>query len=972
MISLLVTNDPPETGNDAPQEALDLFMEYIRRAHNGQVFPPFRHQAEVFRHVLANLAVFLIAGTAAGKTLAIAIPLFLKLCTGQIRKIAFLYPTIALMEDQRRVMDGLAAITHLDVGVIHGGMSRAAVLNALSKPVILATPDAIYWFFRKNVKYSHLLIYGLAAIDEWILDEAHLINGLMLQNLSLFKQRIELLGECIRKRSRWHILSATPTPELKRLSQGWQVQGRSKCSDVAVTFHAPPEKGPDSKHEQPLPQRMMAATDDALAQRAEKVLVIFNTADTAHRLFMQVRGHWGLDLPADLALRFGQVQWSIFETWLAQEHIPAETVAEIRTWLLQQQPFALEDLSNGAYVDVPVETLVRCLSDLLEEYRTGFSHIVALAAKEMQLRGNQALEERLRGLRGVSPLLWHVIAPYVSSAASPDTIMHALDTWIDQILTTLERQSTAERIRVTAPAFLELQAFLHGAGISSPLVGRILAALRSLAMFSEQEASVSISAFQRRLRGQVHLCVLPQIIQDPERYLLLAQRLRSSLEARRLQVEARYIATWRDTETPVVLYTGKMTKAARDGLIDAFARLPRAILISTPAAELGVDFVADRAITEECEGNALLQRLGRIARREGIQGQFTVFLKSHRLYDELALYDQQALTRDRFSALIADPTEGLFPRRTYVDHSVYVEIAHWLVNWQLGAIGQWLNQRMFGQEVAQLAYQFQQAGLDIRYGLRTTLPSISLKDGAGSAEPTYILRSIENDELVFSDSPFELARSEVSYEEFLWRKPSWKAITVDIQATLEASQTLFWWRENCWSLLTHYGIANDYSKLLVPLSGSMAGETVKDRLKPWKGNLEGYIAQVRSESFKALLLRLSEALPLLFEAHAHLILGQGDVALSRLHHDGVLFPVEERLGNPLLLPEQGWLLLYGRDGEQLRALLKAVSAHDLEEVIYDWHTLERSNQRLLLLLDRTAGACFSIYRRLIDHVARSV
>jgi len=63
-----------------------------------------------------------------------------------------MYPTIALMEDHRRVMDSLAQITGLEIGQLQGGFSRSELMAVLNKPVILATPDEVYWFFRKNVK----------------------------------------------------------------------------------------------------------------------------------------------------------------------------------------------------------------------------------------------------------------------------------------------------------------------------------------------------------------------------------------------------------------------------------------------------------------------------------------------------------------------------------------------------------------------------------------------------------------------------------------------------------------------------------------------------------------------------------------------------------------------------------------------------------------------------------------------------
>ena len=237
-VSILVTNQPLDIGDDVSGPLKHLFQAYTH-ARDGQVYPLFRHQAEAFRLIAEDREVFLVAGTAAGKTLAIAVPLFHKLMTRRIHKVLFMYPTIALMDDQRPVMETLAKITGFEVGQIQGGMSRTELMAALNKPIILATPDEVYWFFHKNVKYSGLLIYGLCQVEEFVFDEAHLFNGLMLRNLSHLKCRVQLLGERLGKRSRWHVLTATPTPELRSLTDGTEVRGRSKCGDVEVTFLEP-------------------------------------------------------------------------------------------------------------------------------------------------------------------------------------------------------------------------------------------------------------------------------------------------------------------------------------------------------------------------------------------------------------------------------------------------------------------------------------------------------------------------------------------------------------------------------------------------------------------------------------------------------------------------------------------------------------------------------------------------------------
>lgn len=182
-MKITITNELPNQGWDEglPNRILEIFRGAMP---NNPTALPFDHQIHTFKEILSDRQVYLVAGTASGKTLAIGAPLFHKLECRKTQKVLIMYPTIALLEDQIRIMRNLADVTGLgdEIGHIQGGMSRSQLIHNLNKRVILATPDEIYWFFRKNVKYNSLLIYGLCQVDEFILDEAHLFNGLMLRN----------------------------------------------------------------------------------------------------------------------------------------------------------------------------------------------------------------------------------------------------------------------------------------------------------------------------------------------------------------------------------------------------------------------------------------------------------------------------------------------------------------------------------------------------------------------------------------------------------------------------------------------------------------------------------------------------------------------------------------------------------------------------------------------------------------------
>jgi DEAD/DEAH box helicase domain-containing protein len=79
-----------------------------------------------------------------------------------------------------------------------------------------------------------------------------------------------------------------------------------------------------------------------------------------------------------------------------------------------------------------------------------------------------------------------------------------------------------------------------------------------------------------------------------------------------------------------------------------------------------------------------------------------------------------------------------------------------------------------------------------------------------------------------------------------------------------------------------------------------------------------------------------------------------------LERDGqVTTQVQDRLGNPLVLPDQLWLFVTGNTGTAWE-LLQAKELNEMSEVHYPDREAEA-----LLLLDEVAGGCFYIYERLV-------
>ncbi|HDQ73305.1 MAG TPA: DEAD/DEAH box helicase [Chloroflexi bacterium] len=949
MTDILVTNAGPATTTQTHRPSLELFRRYCEETYDER-FDPFEHQAKIFDLVGAkDESVMLVAGTAAGKTLALGVPLFHKLATGRIKRVLLMYPTIALMNDQRRVMDRLAELTNQDVGHIQGGMKRSALIAALNKPVIVATPDAIYWFFRKSVKYSSLLIYGLALIDEFVLDEAHLFNGLTMRNVQHLKSRIMALAETIGPSPRWHILTATPTQALRDLvPRAEPVTGKSKCGDVQVKFLPPVE--PKERGDV-----LSQAVDDALASEARKVLLVLNSAAAAHRLFEDIRGEQPV-LPVDLQRRFGRVPWGTLQRWMSDESIVAETISNIAAWINQSDSYTLADLSAGDRVGVA--------TDVLMEKSTRFLHKIARQIKDAayaagrEASGSGFLRQVRKCLTGQDArALWREVQDELSPGADPNVVKEALNVYLTKIGDALAQVWRDETLTVAAPDFAVLTASLKATGLPVMIADGLSRYLcYSVELDEEQTRQVrkSPTALNRR---PVALRWLEEkwLIEDAAQRQALARRLEAALEDGTLEVETRHIAVWGESGVPAVIYTGQMSRRDREGLIEAFEEMERAVLVSTPAVEVGVDFKADLLITEECDGNGFLQRFGRVGRTGEGRAEVRALVREGETWARLQRRHQAQMSREGFSQMIidpdapTDPDRSLFPDRIYAAASIYQDATHCLINRQVGRVGQRLNAVMFADpEVGALAHQMEEADVPFAYGLRGTLPRVSLL-GGGSGSPFYVLSKVPNEGLVPSPSPFEMAQAQIGYTRFLYTKRRWD-ISVDWPRTLAASRAMFYWLDGRWQIATGYGVAKTF----------MHGGEVVDHFQGNVTAMRQQLAEVRNPHVQE-ILRLGEALNLYNAPQARYILGQGDVFLKRVEREGrVKTAVQDRLGSPLLLSDQLWLYLGGDTNEAWKRL-QAEGVDDLSEVHYP-----DREEEALVLLDEVAGGCFHVYERLVQ------
>lgn len=911
-LEIRVTNEPPLQANlledVAQQQLLNIF-----RAYAGPHTRPYVHQAEVWEKIAAGQNTFVVAGTASGKTLAAAVPLFYKLFRApepqRIRHALWMYPTIALLEDQRRVLTGLGKAIGLDsevtIGELYGGMSRSQLIKALTKPVILATPDEIYWFFRKNVKYSSLLIYGLALVDEFVLDEAHLFNGLMLRNFEHLWRRVEMLAGYVGKSPKLHILTATPAEELKRLNGVQPVEGKSKCSNVIV------ELRPSGRFDRA--EKFTNAVSEILELGHQKVLVVCNSARMAHQLFEKYKVEDTSVIPVEHRMRFGKVALGDLSRWLEKSGVERDLIDEINGRLLRDEDIVLADVPDNTKVTLTLEQVTLHASEVLERQcwqvkRALWQRVQHSGETWESLLKNRALPSRIIA----------AVRKQLESTTELEKQQTIVDEWLAQAIERLSNVAD-EPIFCQARTFPELTDTFMAVGIDKEI-----ASLLTKKLTYTMKADLGQLPTRHVSHRPIYLRWLHWLI-DKEKADEIRDVAKIGVESGELEIECRHIGLWRGTDVPIIVYSGSMAKQAREGLINVFTDLGRAVLISTSAVEVGVDFHADALITEECEGNSFLQRFGRVGRHD--ESSRVIVFVSGDTYATLDGLDDIRVSRERFSAKIT----GSFPRRSYAAGSQLLDASHYLINEQLGRIGARLNAAADMTEVKPLAEQLRSTNMQLAFGLRSTMPQITLRDGV-TKDPFYLLRYVDDQDLRSADSPFEVARAKVWFTSLIFQRARFDVI-VDLEETLRASQHVFLWAGN--------------------------------RLHPWSRPSAGAAYLSLMDSHFAQTGGWDKKQP------GNFLLLYGDVYLYRGDLEVQSYePVRDSEQNPLFIPSQTYLFLWGWTNRgETEGLLNQAGVADWEELYYDWDRLKPGrNEKAMVIVEKTTGACFAAYRELLNYV----
>jgi DEAD/DEAH box helicase domain-containing protein len=909
-------------------------MERFRAFLSNEEAKPLQHQAKAFREILSGRAVRLEAGTASGKTLSVALPLFEKLERGEARKLLFLYPTLALMEDQRRVMDRLAEVYGLEepsVGTIRGGMSRSSVVAALGKKIIVATPDAVYWFLRKNVKYSHLLIYGLLLADEIVVDEAHLFAGLPAQSLTAFLDRLRTLRErYIGEPSKVHVLTATWPDDgtLDGLNpDAIPISGSSLVGDVNLEVSRADDP---AEHSQALVQGCI----ELFEAGCEKVLLVSNSARSAHIAFDGITGSGKEarrleEVPDDFKLSFGSID--VFE---AMKIADKAGLGELAVDALRREvPLAVRRLQRSIVVGVREEVIARAYGELLErKVREIKSELWKATRSEAASYGS--LRAKLsQNQRTILDEL------HVDNGADYTAIKDTLESWAGRVQEVVEAkllQSEGEEgVRLTLPKMPELEDLLGRLPLARDFSRELR---RNFVLEGEALANaqgIPVEAY-RRIRLSVARFMSWFGEQDRER---LKQGVIEKAEHRAVgKIKGR------DDGALAVLYSGSMPRHAREGLIPLFDKLRVPVmLVSTSAVEVGVDFGADGLVTEECSGSSFLQRFGRVGRRgDGARAKLILRAASHSSFVD-GVGNRTVIERGEFSEIV----KSALPKPIFLRESQYVDAVQSSVTRQLGEVGKELTSP--DEMVENLAGELRSAEVELAYGLRSTMPGVQLRGGV-SKSPFYALRFADCERLFSPESPFELARLDRAFEEIIYTsREDQRDVFVDLQRT--------------WPLVRSMAYLN------------RAGELRMTRLPGAWSDLNGFlntlrvVNSIKKDSLPQELLDAvceHDSLPSGALARPDAMLFYGDVALS--------WRASQMPDSPEIVPyrlrDQWMLLLPSWEGEEVGALLSKHGAENLEGLFYDHDGLRHGNGCAgravgLVILEEQAGACLALWERLV-------
>src|SRR6266849_10529039 len=187
----------------------------LARALIGQgISQLYAHQVATVESVREGQNVVLASPTASGKSLAFALPTLERVLTEPGTRALYLYPTKALIGDQLRALQALAAALPGDVhprprvAVLTGDTPREVRIALADDPpaILLANPDILHHSLLPDHRRWRQLLGNLGIV---VVDELHSYRGVFGAHVSLVLRRLRRLAALCGARPVFVAASAT-------------------------------------------------------------------------------------------------------------------------------------------------------------------------------------------------------------------------------------------------------------------------------------------------------------------------------------------------------------------------------------------------------------------------------------------------------------------------------------------------------------------------------------------------------------------------------------------------------------------------------------------------------------------------------------------------------------------------------------------------------------------------------------------
>lgn len=166
---------------DLPKTISDYLQKYKIRLYT--------HQCQVIEAIRQEKNVMIFTPTASGKTLAFALPIFEYILQNKDATALFLYPTIALSNDQLKTLKNLENETKIQVtaATYYGPTPQDQRMTILkNSKILLSNPDMMHYHLGDRGDMDKFL----SNLKFIVIDEAHVYKGVFGAHVSLLIRRI--------------------------------------------------------------------------------------------------------------------------------------------------------------------------------------------------------------------------------------------------------------------------------------------------------------------------------------------------------------------------------------------------------------------------------------------------------------------------------------------------------------------------------------------------------------------------------------------------------------------------------------------------------------------------------------------------------------------------------------------------------------------------------------------------------------